>query len=222
MSSPHAEADVIVVGAGLAGLVATAELVDAGKRVLLVEQEPAASLGGQALWSFGGLFLIDSPEQRRMGIKDSPRPGPAGLVRQRRVRPRGGPLAAALGRGLPRLRRRREAGLAAREGRALLPRRRLGRARRLHRAGPRQLGAPVPHRLGHRARHPRALHRHGPRRRAGRTRHARCTGTGSTRSSSRAAPWSACAAASCAPSRRRAERPAPATSSATSSCAPRP
>jgi predicted oxidoreductase len=65
------EADVIVVGAGLAGLVATAELVDAGKRVLLVEQEPAASLGGQAWWSFGGLFLVDSPEQRRMGVHDS-------------------------------------------------------------------------------------------------------------------------------------------------------
>jgi predicted oxidoreductase len=63
-------ADVIVVGAGLAGLVATAELVDAGKRVLLVDQEPAASLGGQAWWSFGGLFLVDSPEQRRMGVKD--------------------------------------------------------------------------------------------------------------------------------------------------------
>jgi uncharacterized protein len=63
--------DVIVVGAGLAGLVATAELVAAGKKVLLLDQEPEASLGGQAWWSFGGLFLVDSPEQRRMGIKDS-------------------------------------------------------------------------------------------------------------------------------------------------------
>jgi len=63
--------DVIVVGAGLAGLVATAELADAGKKVLLLDQEPDASLGGQAWWSFGGLFLVDSPEQRRMGIKDS-------------------------------------------------------------------------------------------------------------------------------------------------------
>ena len=62
---------MIVVGAGLAGLVATAELADAGKRVLLLDQEPEASIGGQAWWSFGGLFLIDSPEQRRMGIKDS-------------------------------------------------------------------------------------------------------------------------------------------------------
>ncbi|MFI7549245.1 FAD-binding dehydrogenase [Micromonospora sediminimaris] len=64
-------ADVIVVGAGLAGLVATAELVDAGHHVLLLDQEPEQSLGGQAFWSFGGLFLVDSPEQRRMGIRDS-------------------------------------------------------------------------------------------------------------------------------------------------------
>jgi predicted oxidoreductase len=65
------DADAIVVGAGLAGLVATAELVAAGRRVIVVEQEPEVSLGGQAFWSFGGLFLVDSPEQRRMGIKDS-------------------------------------------------------------------------------------------------------------------------------------------------------
>ncbi|MFB4169675.1 FAD-binding dehydrogenase [Virgibacillus sp. JSM 102003] len=65
------EYDVIVVGAGLAGLVATAEIADAGKKVLLLDQEPEASFGGQAWWSFGGLFLVDSPEQRRMGVKDS-------------------------------------------------------------------------------------------------------------------------------------------------------
>ena len=65
------ETDVVVVGAGLAGLVATAELADAGKRVVLVDQEGEQSLGGQAFWSFGGLFLVDSPEQRRMGIRDS-------------------------------------------------------------------------------------------------------------------------------------------------------
>ncbi|MCK6079503.1 FAD-binding dehydrogenase [Microbacterium sp. EYE_5] len=64
-------ADAIVVGAGLAGLVAASELLDAGKRVLIVEQEPEASFGGQAWWSFGGLFLVDSPEQRRLGVKDS-------------------------------------------------------------------------------------------------------------------------------------------------------
>ncbi|HEU4785515.1 MAG TPA: FAD-binding dehydrogenase [Ktedonobacterales bacterium] len=64
-------ADVIVVGAGLAGLVAAAEIADAGRRVIIVEQEPEQSLGGQAFWSLGGLFLVDSPEQRRMGIRDS-------------------------------------------------------------------------------------------------------------------------------------------------------
>ena len=67
----NAQADVVVVGAGLAGLVATAELADAGKRVILLEQEPEASFGGQAWWSFGGLFLIDSPEQRRLRVHDS-------------------------------------------------------------------------------------------------------------------------------------------------------
>ncbi|HEV2148291.1 MAG TPA: FAD-binding dehydrogenase [Longimicrobiaceae bacterium] len=65
------DADVIVVGAGLAGLVAAAELVDAGRRVVVVDQELEASLGGQAFWSFGGLFLVDSPEQRRMRVRDS-------------------------------------------------------------------------------------------------------------------------------------------------------
>src|SRR3989440_7867249 len=64
-------ADVIVVDAGLAGLVATAELADAGRRVILLEQEPAPWLGGQAFWSFGGLFLVNSPEQRRLGVRDS-------------------------------------------------------------------------------------------------------------------------------------------------------
>ena len=69
------DADVIVIGAGLAGLVATAELVDAGRRVIVLDQEPEQSLGGQAFWSFGGLFLVDSPEQRRLGIRDSPELG---------------------------------------------------------------------------------------------------------------------------------------------------
>jgi hypothetical protein len=70
-ATDRTETDVVVVGAGLAGLVATAELADAGKRVVLLEQEPEASLGGQAWWSFGGLFLIDSPEQRRLRVHDS-------------------------------------------------------------------------------------------------------------------------------------------------------
>jgi len=63
--------DAIVVGAGLAGLVATHELVKAGRSVLVLDQENRNNLGGQAFWSLGGLFFVDSPEQRRMGIKDS-------------------------------------------------------------------------------------------------------------------------------------------------------
>ena len=65
------DADVVVIGGGLAGLVATHELTSRGKKVAVVDQENTANLGGQAFWSFGGIFLVDSPEQRRMRIKDS-------------------------------------------------------------------------------------------------------------------------------------------------------
>src|SRR5258708_10809515 len=65
------DADIIVVGAGLAGLVAATEIAEAGRRVIVVDQEGEQSLGGQAFWSFGGLFLVDSREQRRLGIKGS-------------------------------------------------------------------------------------------------------------------------------------------------------
>ena len=68
---PSHHTDILVIGWGLAGLVATAEAVAAGKRVTIVDQEPRSNLGGQAWWSFGGLFFIDSPEQRRLGIRDS-------------------------------------------------------------------------------------------------------------------------------------------------------
>lgn len=71
MTTKPLSTDVLVIGWGLSGLVAAAEALDAGKRVVLVDQEPRTNLGGQAWWSFGGLFLIDSPEQRRLGIKDS-------------------------------------------------------------------------------------------------------------------------------------------------------
>jgi uncharacterized protein len=65
------EADVIIVGAGLAGLAAACELAEAKRRVIILDQEPEQSLGGQSFWSLGGLFLVDSPEQRRMRIRDS-------------------------------------------------------------------------------------------------------------------------------------------------------
>ncbi|MDN4161318.1 FAD-binding dehydrogenase [Nocardioides abyssi] len=70
-ASGDLRADVVVVGAGLAGLVAAAEAADAGRSVLLLDQEGEQNLGGQAFWSLGGLFLVDSPEQRRMGVKDN-------------------------------------------------------------------------------------------------------------------------------------------------------
>jgi len=65
------DADVIIIGGGLAGLVACNELTRAGKKVLLLDQENAANLGGQAFWSFGGMFMVDSPMQRRLGVRDS-------------------------------------------------------------------------------------------------------------------------------------------------------
>jgi len=64
-------ADVIIMGAGLAGLVAACELTRAGRRVILLEQEGENSIGGQAFWSLGGLLMVDTPEQRRLGIRDS-------------------------------------------------------------------------------------------------------------------------------------------------------
>ena len=65
------ETDVVVVGAGLAGLAAATEIAEAGKRVVVLDQEGEQSLGGQAFWSFGGLFFVDSPEQRRLRVRDS-------------------------------------------------------------------------------------------------------------------------------------------------------
>ncbi|MCO4319536.1 FAD-binding dehydrogenase [Phyllobacterium sp. 21LDTY02-6] len=65
------DADAIIIGAGLAGLVAAMELTAAGKRVIILDQEPEQTLGGQAWRSFGGLFFVDSPEQRRLRIRDS-------------------------------------------------------------------------------------------------------------------------------------------------------
>ena len=65
------DADAIIVGAGLAGLVAAVELVAARRKIIILDQEPEQSLGGQAFWSLGGIFLVDSPEQRRLRIHDS-------------------------------------------------------------------------------------------------------------------------------------------------------
>ena len=65
------KADVIIVGAGLAGMVAAHEAVQRNRKVFLIDQEGPQSLGGQAFWSLGGLFMVNTPEQRRLGIRDS-------------------------------------------------------------------------------------------------------------------------------------------------------
>jgi len=65
------DADIVVVGAGLAGLAAAAEAADAGRSVVVIDQEGEQSLGGQAFWSLGGLFMVDTPEQRRLRVRDS-------------------------------------------------------------------------------------------------------------------------------------------------------
>lgn len=63
--------DIVVIGGGQSGLVAAHEAVLRGRNVIVLDQEGPQSLGGQAFWSLGGLFMIDTPEQRRMGIRDS-------------------------------------------------------------------------------------------------------------------------------------------------------
>lgn len=65
------DADVIVIGAGVAGLAAAHELTRRGKKVALVDQEGPANVGGQAFWSLGGIFLVNSPEQRRLRVRDN-------------------------------------------------------------------------------------------------------------------------------------------------------
>lgn len=67
----NAHHTAIIVGAGLSGLVAAYEAQKAGKKVLVLDQENRSNLGGQAFWSLGGLFYVDSPEQKLMGVKDS-------------------------------------------------------------------------------------------------------------------------------------------------------
>ena len=177
------DADVIVVGAGLAGLVATAELTDAGCRVIVVDQEPEASLGGQAFWSFGGLFLVNSPEQRRLGVHDSYELAHDDWMGAAALRSRGRQLAAALGGGVPGLCRRREAGLAPWARGPFLSRRWLGGARGLSGDGARQLGASLSRDVGDRSWRARAVRAPGAREaQAARARHAEVPVIGSMRS----------------------------------------
>ncbi len=66
------KADAVIVGGGLAGIATAIELLDCGKKVVLLDRDVEANLGGLAKRSFGGICMVDTPEQRRMGIEDSP------------------------------------------------------------------------------------------------------------------------------------------------------
>jgi len=66
------KSDVIIIGAGIAGLVAAFECLNRGRNVLVLDRDKAENMGGLAKLSFGGMALVDTPVQRRMGIKDSP------------------------------------------------------------------------------------------------------------------------------------------------------
>ncbi len=132
---------------GWAGrLVSTLELLRSGHTVLLLDRCEPKEIGGLAREAFGGMFMVDSPEQRRSRIPDNERAGARGLAADRRVRPRGH-LASTLGRAVRDAGARRCRRLAARARREVLSGRQLGRARQLRR---RQLGAALPFDMGNR------------------------------------------------------------------------
>ncbi|HQR59177.1 MAG TPA: FAD-dependent oxidoreductase, partial [Azonexus sp.] len=64
--------EVIIVGGGIAGICAALESLDAGRDVLLLDRDTADNFGGLAKESFGGIFLVGTPEQRHAGIRDTP------------------------------------------------------------------------------------------------------------------------------------------------------
>ena len=213
-----ADADVIVVGAGLAG---------SGRRVRSSSNGPPGPdrrPGERRQPGRPGVLVVRRPVLRRQprtaqaGHPRQPRARAAGLARHGGFRPAGGPLAAAVGARLRRLRGGGEAQLAARTRAADLPAGRLGRTRRLRRPRTRQLGAALPRHLGHRAGDRRDLR---PQAARPRPRSGSRTATVSTSWSSRAVPSPGCAAPYWNP------RPPPAvwrrreTSSASSSSAPR-
>ncbi|QTD43983.1 FAD-binding dehydrogenase [Ottowia testudinis] len=66
------QSEVIIIGGGLAGIVCALQLLDAGRRVLLLDRDAPEHFGGLAKESFGGLLIVDTPLQRRQKLKDSP------------------------------------------------------------------------------------------------------------------------------------------------------
>ena len=138
--------DAIVVGAGLAGLVSTLELLRSGHTVLLLDRCEPRELGGLAREAFGGMFMVELPRAAPLADPRQRAPRAGRLAADRRAGRRGA-VAAPLGRAVRHPRARRRRWLAARAGRALLPRGQLGRAGQLRR---RQLRPPLPPHVGHR------------------------------------------------------------------------
>lgn len=66
------QADVVIVGGGIAGIVTALELLDHNCKVIILDRDRPENFGGLAKESFGGIFIVNSPQQRLMGIKDSP------------------------------------------------------------------------------------------------------------------------------------------------------
>ncbi len=65
------QSDIIIIGGGLAGIVAAIEFLNIGKKVLILDRDVESELGGLAKWAFGGMFFVDTPHQRKNGIQDS-------------------------------------------------------------------------------------------------------------------------------------------------------
>ncbi len=72
MSSTNYKADTVIIGGGIAGIVAALELLDRNKKVVILDRDVKEKFGGLARESFGGLFMVNTPTQRKRGIKDSP------------------------------------------------------------------------------------------------------------------------------------------------------
>lgn len=71
MTATIHKADVVVIGGGLAGIASALELLDHQKSVIIIDRAPEERFGGLARKSFGGIFIVGSPEQKRAGIRDS-------------------------------------------------------------------------------------------------------------------------------------------------------
>jgi predicted oxidoreductase len=66
------QSDIAVIGGGLAGLVTAIELLDHNKKAIILERDKEEKFGGLAKESFGGIMMVGTPHQKKMGIKDSP------------------------------------------------------------------------------------------------------------------------------------------------------